>query len=73
MDLEIIGDTVGVEHGFQVRDHVACNLGVVPGQQAWAALAGSYKGVYLLGQESRIRRYHELIDDYIEGRRSERP
>lgn len=29
-----------------------------------------YKGVYLSKQESRVRRYHELIDDYIEGRRS---
>jgi phenylpropionate dioxygenase-like ring-hydroxylating dioxygenase large terminal subunit len=28
-----------------------------------------YKGVYLSNQEKRIRRYHELIDDYIEGRR----
>lgn len=25
-----------------------------------------FKGVYLAGQETRIRRYHELIDDYIE-------
>ncbi len=29
-----------------------------------------FKGVYLSNQESRVRRYHELIDDYIEGRRS---
>jgi phenylpropionate dioxygenase-like ring-hydroxylating dioxygenase large terminal subunit len=28
-----------------------------------------FKGVYLANQESRVRRYHELIDDYIEGRR----
>jgi len=28
-----------------------------------------FKGVYLSEQEKRIRRYHELIDDYIEGRR----
>ena len=27
-----------------------------------------FKGVYLSNQESRIRRLHELIDDYIEGR-----
>ncbi|HEY5679096.1 MAG TPA: SRPBCC family protein, partial [Pseudomonadales bacterium] len=27
-----------------------------------------FKGVYLSKQESRVRRYHELIDDYIEGR-----
>jgi hypothetical protein len=29
-----------------------------------------FKGVYLSEQETRIRRYHELIDDYIEGRRA---
>tara|TARA_A100001037_G_C15152167_1_gene640148 strand:- start:4564 stop:5955 length:1392 start_codon:yes stop_codon:yes gene_type:complete len=28
-----------------------------------------FKGVYLAAQEHRIRRYHELIDDYIEGNR----
>ncbi len=28
-----------------------------------------FKGVYLAKQEERIRRYHELIDDYIEERR----
>jgi hypothetical protein len=27
-----------------------------------------FKGVYLSNQEKRIRRYHELIDDYIDGR-----
>jgi hypothetical protein len=29
-----------------------------------------FKGVYLSHQETRIRRYHELIDDYVEGRRT---
>ncbi len=28
-----------------------------------------FKGVYLSQQEKRVRRYHELIDDYIEGRK----
>lgn len=28
-----------------------------------------FTGVYLSGQESRVRRFHEVIDDYIEGRR----
>ncbi|MEQ8485505.1 MAG: aromatic ring-hydroxylating dioxygenase subunit alpha [Pseudomonadales bacterium] len=27
-----------------------------------------YQGAYLAGQEDRISRYHELIDDYIDGR-----
>ena len=47
------------------------DLGVVPGQQL-GLKSRSYRGAYLSGQESRIRRYHELIDDYIEGRRPER-
>ncbi len=41
---------------------------IFPLQQAGLRSRG-YKGAYLAGQESRIRRYHELIDDYIEGRR----
>jgi hypothetical protein len=28
-----------------------------------------FTGGYLSNQESRVRRYHELINDYIEGRR----
>ena len=32
-----------------------------------------FTGVYLSKQESRVRRYHELIDDYIEGRLPKRP
>ena len=32
-----------------------------------------FSGVYLSRQESRVRRYHELIDDYIEGRLPKRP
>lgn len=28
-----------------------------------------YQGAYLSGQESRVRRYHELIDEYIAGQR----
>ena len=27
-----------------------------------------FQGVYLAEQEKRIRRYHELIDEYIKGR-----
>lgn len=41
---------------------------IFPLQQAGFRSRG-YKGAYLAGQESRIRRYHEVIDDYIEGRR----
>jgi hypothetical protein len=37
-------------------------------RQQKAFRSRGYQGVYLANQESRIRRYHELIDDYIEGR-----
>lgn len=30
-----------------------------------------YEGAYLADQESRVERYHELIDDYLEGRQPE--
>ena len=44
------------------------DMGVTKGQQLGFRSRG-FKGVYLSHQEFRIRRYHELIDDYIEGRR----
>ena len=44
------------------------DLTVFPGQQQ-AMHSRGYKGSYLAGQESRISRLHELVDDYIEGRR----
>jgi phenylpropionate dioxygenase-like ring-hydroxylating dioxygenase large terminal subunit len=44
------------------------DLSILPGQQQGFRSRG-YTGAYLSGQESRVRRYHELIDDYIEGRR----
>ena len=42
------------------------DLEIFPLQQAGFRSRG-FKGAYLSGQESRVRRYHELIDDYIEG------
>jgi phenylpropionate dioxygenase-like ring-hydroxylating dioxygenase large terminal subunit len=44
------------------------DMEVFPLQQAGFRSRG-YKGAYLAGQESRVRRFHEMIDDYIEGRR----
>jgi hypothetical protein len=37
-------------------------------QQQKGFRSRGFKGGYLSNQESRVRRYHELIDDYIEGR-----
>ena len=49
-------------------------IGVLSGL-AIAQYAGfrsrGFNGVYLSQQETRIRRYHEIIDDYIEGRRAQ--
>jgi phenylpropionate dioxygenase-like ring-hydroxylating dioxygenase large terminal subunit len=44
------------------------DMSIFPAQQAGMRSRG-YKGSYLAGQESRVARLHELIDDYIEGRR----
>lgn len=49
----------------QVMDQ---DMGVTKGQQLGFRSHG-FKGVYLSEQEHRIRRYHELIDEYIEGER----
>lgn len=43
------------------------DLSIIPAQQLGMRSRG-YTGSYLSGQESRLRRYHELIDDYIEGK-----
>ena len=37
-------------------------------QQQKGFRSRGFKGVYLSNQENRVCRYHELIDDYIEGR-----
>lgn len=44
------------------------DMGVTTGQQLGFRSRG-YVGVYLPKQEHRIRRYHEVIDEYIEGKR----
>jgi hypothetical protein len=44
------------------------DMSIFPAQQLGMRSRG-YKGSYLAGQESRTARLHELIDDYIEGRR----
>ncbi len=44
------------------------DIEIFPLQQAGFRSRG-YKRAYLSGQESRIRRYHEVIDEYMEGAR----
>jgi phenylpropionate dioxygenase-like ring-hydroxylating dioxygenase large terminal subunit len=45
------------------------DMSIFPAQQMGMRSRG-YRGSYLGGQESRISRLHELIDDYIQGKRS---
>lgn len=44
------------------------DMSIFPGQQL-AMRSRGYRGSYLAGQESRTQRLHELIDDYIAGRK----
>jgi phenylpropionate dioxygenase-like ring-hydroxylating dioxygenase large terminal subunit len=44
------------------------DMGIFPAQQA-AMRSRAYRGSYLSGQESRVSRLHEVLDDYIEKRR----
>lgn len=70
----IVERNVEVEHEiFEVGEKsmgrtIDQDCEIFPLQQAGFRSRG-YKGAYLAAQESRVRRYHELIDDYIEGRR----
>ena len=56
------------ESGVSIGPGIEDDVRVFVTQQRGFRSRG-FKGVYLSKQETRIRRYHELIDDYIEGRR----
>jgi phenylpropionate dioxygenase-like ring-hydroxylating dioxygenase large terminal subunit len=47
------------------------DLSITTGQQLGFRSRG-FQGVYLAGQEARIRRYHEVIDEYLSGARPQR-
>ncbi|MFV3077185.1 aromatic ring-hydroxylating oxygenase subunit alpha [Niveispirillum fermenti] len=56
-------------HGDQTLGFVADqDLSIAVGQQLGLRSRG-FKDAYLTGQEARVRRFHEMINDYIEGRR----
>ncbi|MBV45490.1 MAG: hypothetical protein CML87_06550, partial [Rhodobiaceae bacterium] len=44
------------------------DIGMAIGQQKGVKSRG-FDGAILTGQETRVRRYHEVLNDYIEGRR----
>jgi hypothetical protein len=44
------------------------DMALAEGQQRGMHSQG-YEDAYLAGQETRVRRFHEVLNDYIEGRR----
>ncbi|WP_156680967.1 aromatic ring-hydroxylating oxygenase subunit alpha [Sphingomonas profundi] len=54
--------------GHMLGDFVDQDLSVAVAQQKGFHSRG-YADSYLSGQESRVRRFHEVLNDYIEGRR----
>ena len=56
------------ESGVSIGPGIEDDVRVFVTQQRGFRSRG-FKGVYLAKQETRIRRYHELIDDYIDGSR----
>jgi hypothetical protein len=66
-----------VEH--EIIDHGEKSIGVgmdqdlsiTSGQQLGFRSRG-FEGAYLSGQEARIRRYHEVLDEYLDGTRPHR-
>jgi phenylpropionate dioxygenase-like ring-hydroxylating dioxygenase large terminal subunit len=68
---------VDAEH--EVFDYMEKSLGyamdqdmsITAGQQLGFRSRG-FRGVYLSGQEARVRRYHEVIDEYLDGKRPAR-
>ncbi|HEU4427382.1 MAG TPA: aromatic ring-hydroxylating dioxygenase subunit alpha [Myxococcota bacterium] len=47
------------------------DMSITAGQQLGFRSRG-FRGAYLSGQEARIRRYHEVIDEYLDGKRPAR-
>ena len=59
------GDASG---GHHLGDFIDQDLSVAVAQQEGFRSRG-YSDSYLSGQESRVRRFHEVLNDYLEGRR----
>ena len=45
------------------------DLAISTGQQLGLASRG-YQGVRLAGQEGRVQRFHDVLDEYLDGSRS---
>ena len=51
-----------------IGDFLSQDLSIAETQQMGLRSAG-YEDAYLTGQETRVRRFHEVLNDYLEGRR----
>ena len=51
-----------------IGDFLAQDLSIAEAQQLGLRSMG-YDDAYLSGQETRVRRFHEVLNDYLEGRR----
>ena len=67
-------DGIDAEHLF--FDYGDQPMGIIPDQdvaittgQQLGVRSRGYQGAYISGQETRIARFHEVIDDYIAGTR----
>lgn len=66
-DQEVEPTLLDFQSGASIGPGIEDDVRVFVTQQRGFRSRG-FKGVYLSKQETRIRRYHELIDDFIEGR-----
>ncbi len=64
-EISTYGEGVGSHH---LGDFIDQDLSVAVAQQEGFHSRG-YSDPYLSGQESRVRRFHEVLNDYLEGRR----
>ena len=62
------GDFATAKATLPIGDFLAQDLSVAEMQQRGLHSMG-YEDAYLSGQETRVRRFHEVLNDYLEGRR----
>lgn len=66
----------GVDAGHQIFDFGERPMGIIPDQdlaittgQQLGVRSRGYRGAYISGQETRIAWFHQIIDEYISGKR----
>lgn len=62
------GDFADYEAAIDRGDFLTQDLSLAETQQR-GLRSMAFEGSYLAGQEARVARFHEVINDYLEGRR----